>query len=85
MLFAVTIAVGTAVLALLGSSFEAAMVLAIAALTNTGPLITLAADIPVPLIELGDPAKLVLCLIMIMGRLELLAIIALANADLWRD
>ncbi|MCA0920937.1 TrkH family potassium uptake protein [Pseudooceanicola nanhaiensis] len=85
MLFAITIAVGTAVLALLGSSFEAAMVLAIAALTNTGPLINMAADVPVPLIELGDPAKLVLCLIMIMGRLELLAIIALANADLWRD
>ncbi|WP_375690842.1 potassium transporter TrkG [Pseudooceanicola sp. LIPI14-2-Ac024] len=85
MLFAMTLAAATALLALLGSTFEDAMALAIAALTTTGPIMRLAAEAPIDLAALGDASKYVLCVVMILGRLELVAIIALLNPDLWRD
>lgn len=85
MLFAMTLAAATAVLAALGSSFEDAMVMSIAALTTTGPIVTVAAETPIDLAALGPWSKSVLCAVMVLGRLELLAIIALFNPDLWRD
>ncbi|MCX8225751.1 MAG: TrkH family potassium uptake protein, partial [Sulfitobacter sp.] len=53
-------------------------------LATTGPLIEFAADAPIALIELGDPAKVILIGAMVLGRLETLAIIALLTPDLWR-
>ena len=41
-------------------------------------------DAPIALIELGDPAKMILIGAMVLGRLETLAIIALLTPDLWR-
>ncbi|OWU83587.1 potassium transporter TrkH [Oceanicola sp. 22II-s10i] len=85
MLFAITLAAATAVLAALGSSFEDSMVMSIAALSTTGPVMTLGAETPINLAALGPWAKSVLCAVMVLGRLELLAIIALMNSDLWRE
>ena len=85
MLFALSLASVTAILAFLGTDFENAIVLAIAALSTTGPLITAASGDPVPLVEMGAAGKLVLSAAMVLGRLELLAIIALANPMMWRD
>ena len=84
MLFAIALAAVTALLALFGVDFENALVLSIAALTTTGPLVTAAADTPIPLVETAAAVKIVLSAAMILGRLELLAIIALANPALWR-
>jgi len=85
MLFAMTLAASTALLAGLGASFENAVVMSVAALTTTGPLLQMGTETPIHLSQLTDAAKLVLCAVMVLGRLELLAIIALFNPDLWRD
>lgn len=84
MLFALSLAGVSLALAALGSGFEEAMVLSIAALSTTGPLIEVAAETPIRLAELSDAAKLVLSGAMVLGRLETLAIIALLTPDLWR-
>lgn len=84
MLFAMSLALITVILAALGSSFDQALVLSIAALSTTGPLIQSAAETPIQLIELGTAAKAVLCAAMVLGRLETLAIVALLTPNLWR-
>lgn len=85
MLFALSLALITVVLAVLGVDFENAIVLSIASLSTTGPLIEIASENPVDLVELGPWAKAVLSAAMVLGRLETLAIIALLTPDLWRN
>ncbi|WP_407493372.1 TrkH family potassium uptake protein [Pseudooceanicola sp. MF1-13] len=85
MLFALTIAGLMFLLALFGQEFEQATVLAVSALTTTGPLLALATETPIQILDLNLGAKLVFAGGMILGRLELLAFVALLNADLWRD
>jgi trk system potassium uptake protein TrkH len=77
MLFAFTIAIMTAVLALLGVAFEPALVLAIAALTTTGQLADFGASLPIVYGDLTPSVKLALGVAMIVGRLETLALLAL--------
>ncbi len=84
MLFALSLAAVTLLLTFVGASFEDALVMSVATLSTTGPLIEFAADAPISLIELGDSAKMILCGAMVLGRLETLAIIALLTPDLWR-
>lgn len=85
MLFAMSLAVIAAALAALGSPFEQSLVMAIAALSTTGPLTELGGGGPIRLIDLGASAKGVLCAAMVLGRLEMLAIIALLAPDIWRN
>ena len=84
MLFALTIAIVSIALAGFGLTFEEAMILTVAALSTTGPLANVAGDLPIALAVLGDGAKAVLVMAMILGRLETLAIIALLNPEFWR-
>jgi trk system potassium uptake protein len=77
MLFALAIAVTTALLTLLQIEFEPALVLAVAALTTTGPLAEVGAQQPIAFADLSDAVKAVLGLAMIVGRLETLALLAL--------
>ncbi len=84
MLFALSLALVTVTLAALGQNFEASIVLAIATLSTTGPLIESASTVPISVLDVGSAAKLVLCAAMVLGRLETLAIIALFNPGLWR-
>ncbi len=77
MLFAVSIAVTMALLTLAGIAFEPALVLAVAALTTTGPLAAFGGAEPVVYADLSQAAKAVLGLAMIVGRLETLALLAL--------
>ncbi|WP_299350513.1 potassium transporter TrkG [uncultured Shimia sp.] len=83
MLFALSLAFVTIALAGFGASFEDALVMAIASLTNTGPLVEVAAETPIDLVSQSSGLKLVLCAAMVLGRLETLAIIALMSTDLW--
>ena len=85
MLFALSLALVTVVLAALGLEFEEALILAISALSTTGPLTQTAGEVPIALVQMTAPAKLVFCGAMLLGRLETLAIIALVNPGLWRD
>ncbi|TRD23441.1 potassium transporter TrkG [Palleronia caenipelagi] len=85
MLFAITIAACTAALSLAGVDFESAIVLSIAALSNTGPLATDAAAQPIPYSGLTPLARAILAMTMVLGRLELLAIIALFTRNVWRS
>nr|WP_152824093.1 potassium transporter TrkG [Fertoeibacter niger] len=84
MLFAFSIAIVTAALALAGIGFEPALVLAIAALTTTGQLANMAAEVPIAWADLGPWAKAVLAAAMVLGRMETLAILALLAPDGWR-
>ena len=77
MLFAVSIAVTSALLTLAGLDFEPALVLTIAALTTTGPLAALGGADPMIYADLGDWVKAILGLAMIVGRLETLALLVL--------
>lgn len=85
MLFAISLIAVCVALAAAGLDFEQAMVLSIAALSTTGPLIETATEAPIRLIEMTVAAKVIFCAAMIIGRLETLAIIALITPALWRN
>lgn len=84
MLFAISLAFVTISLAGLGAEFEEALVMAIASLTNTGPLVAVAVETPIDLVGQTSAVKLVMCAAMVLGRLETLAIIALMSTELWK-
>ncbi|MGQ0564147.1 MAG: potassium transporter TrkG [Gemmobacter sp.] len=84
MLYALTLAVLIAALALVEVPFEQALVLSVAAVSTTGPLASLAAEAPVAYSALGGAAKAILAAAMVMGRLEVLAILALIAPSVWR-
>ena len=85
MLFAISIAVIMLALSLTGIGFEPAVVLTIAAISTTGPLVSVIGEIGTDFATLPDVAKLIICASMIVGRLETLAIIALFNPGFWRN
>jgi len=84
-LFMLTIALTLAALTLTGTGFEPALTFAIAALTTTGPLATTVLGDAGAYGLLGDGARAILCVAMILGRLEVLAIIALFTPEFWRS
>ncbi|KIC22360.1 TrkH family potassium uptake protein [Leisingera sp. ANG-Vp] len=85
MLFALSLALVSTALAAVGTDFEQSLVLAVAALATTGPLTEIAGSDPIVLSLLTTPAKLILCVAMVLGRLETLAFIALLSPNLWRS
>ena len=84
MLFALALALTTLALAAAGVGFDGALTLAAAALSNTGPLAQIAPADPIAPAELGPAVKLILSAAMVLGRLEMLAIVALMNPRLWQ-
>jgi trk system potassium uptake protein TrkH len=84
MLFALSLTAVSVTLAATGVPFDEAMVLTVAALSNTGPIAGVVLDAPASFIALDAAAKIVLAAAMVLGRLETLAIIALANPAFWR-
>ncbi|WP_186826976.1 TrkH family potassium uptake protein [Shimia ponticola] len=85
MLFLISLSAIMLVLSAMGVGFEPAMILTVATLTNTGPLVEYAASATVTYAALPSFAKLVLCLAMAVGRIETLALIALFNPQFWRS
>lgn len=85
MLFAASIAVTTALLTLTGVAFEPALILAIAALTTTGPLAEVSSADPIAYASLATGVKAILGVAMIVGRLETLALLALILPDRGRS
>lgn len=84
MLYAMTFAIVVAALSLRGLEFEQSLVLTVAAVTTTGPLATMATEIPISIIELTLSEKFILGGAMIVGRVEILAILALLAPGVWR-
>jgi trk system potassium uptake protein TrkH len=84
MLFVLSIGIVMLTLSATGISFEDSLALAIAGLSTTGPLLAISSDTGLSYSEISDASKVVLCVAMILGRLEALAVIALMNASLWQ-
>lgn len=76
MVFILSLSVLVMALVLLGHPLEDALIYASAALTTTGPLIEIAGPEPLTFEALSDPARAVMALGMIMGRLELLMLLS---------
>lgn len=83
-LYGLTLAVTMALLTLFNLSFDDALVLAVASISTTGPLAALAADVPIRYADLTVPVKSVLAAAMVLGRMEVLAILALLAPSAWR-
>ncbi len=83
MLFLVLLALLSILLSLSVRGFDEAVVLSISSLTNTGPLANAVLGSGFIHSDLADPAKLLLCAAMVIGRLELLALISLINPGIW--
>jgi trk system potassium uptake protein TrkH len=66
-----------------GLSFQQGLTLAVAGLTTTGPIIRILGD-GFGYGDLTPPAQAILCAAMIVGRLEVLVIVALFNPVYWR-
>jgi trk system potassium uptake protein TrkH len=84
MLFATSLAGLTLLLAMAGTTFHQAIVLATAGLSTTGPLIVVALPDAPDLITGSDALKTIFCAAMVLGRMETLALIALFNPEFWR-
>jgi len=85
LVFAIAAVVLVAFLMLLGMSFETGLIFTIAAITTTGQLVQVAGDLPLHWSLLSDPAKATLGLGMILGRLEILVLLALLMAQFSRE
>ncbi len=83
MLFLASIALMMLGLAATGLGFEQSLSLAISSLTTTGPAVA-SLDQDLRYDMLGDAARAVLCVGMIVGRIEALVLIALFNPSFWR-
>ncbi len=84
MLFAITTALTMLALTLSGLDFEAALAFSVSALSTTGPLANAVLEGGASYASLDTVPRLILCVAMILGRLETLAIIALLNPEYWR-
>lgn len=84
MLFALSVSVTMLALSLTGLGFEAATTFAVASISTTGPLATVAGKMPLAWAGLDAVARAITAAAMILGRLETLAIIALLNPEFWR-
>jgi trk system potassium uptake protein TrkH len=84
MLFAISIAVVMLALSFDGLSLNDTIVFSIAALSTTGPVATVAGEVPLSYAALSDSARMILAAAMVLGRVETLAIIALLNPEFWR-
>jgi trk system potassium uptake protein TrkH len=84
LIFALTIGVTMALLTVGGMGFEPAMVLAVAAVSSTGSLAEVGGALPLGWSDLGAWARAVTGAAMVVGRLEILAVLALTAPDGWR-
>jgi len=84
MLFAISIGVVMLALSLDGLPLRESIIFAISALSNTGPVVRVAAETPLSFADLGSSAMFILEAAMVLGRVETLAIIALLNPEFWR-
>ena len=83
MLFGLSLAGITLLLAASGLSFETSLALCVSAISTTGPALMMVIEGPFDMIALSGLAKAILCLAMVLGRLEILVILALLRPEIW--
>ena len=76
MVFALTSVVVVGALLMTGMPLENAMIFAVGALTNTGQLAQVAGPSALYWFLLDDPARVILAIAMILGRLEMIVLLA---------
>lgn len=84
MLFMLSLGLSMLALSLTGLGFETSVAAAVAALSNTGPLLQAAAPGASWLTSLTPEGRAVAVVAMILGRVEMLAVIAMLNPGNWR-
>jgi trk system potassium uptake protein TrkH len=84
MLFLAALSVTLLALTLSGMQFDRALIGAISALANTGPAFPLVEQDPAAYAKLPTTARMLLCAAMVLGRIEVLAVVALLNPSWWR-
>lgn len=85
MLFAISTAITMLALTLFGLGFQESLVMATAALSTTGPLVDIVDGAGGTYAALENGPRAILALAMVLGRLEILAIVALFNPEFWRQ
>jgi trk system potassium uptake protein TrkH len=83
MLFMAALSATLLALTLAGMPFEQALVGAISVLSNTGPAFPLVEQDPAAYANLGAATRMILCAAMVLGRIEVLAVVALMNPRWW--
>jgi trk system potassium uptake protein TrkH len=66
-------------------AFENALVAAIAAISNTGPAFGLVTPENVDFLRLSESQRVIMAITMVVGRIEVLAVIALFKTDSWQS
>ena len=84
MLFLISLAVTMIALSAVGVGFDQSLALAIATLTTTGPAIRSLGE-GLAYSDLDGAVRVILCIAMIVGRMEALVIFALFNPAFWRQ
>ncbi len=84
MLFVLSLALVALALSATGISFSDSLLFATAGLSNTGPLAHAAGESFTGYANISDTGKAILCVAMVLGRLEALAVIAVLNPNYWR-
>ena len=83
-LFILVLGATTLALTLTGSPVKEALYLTLATVTNTGPLLPTGDGTQTLVMALPTQAKMILAAAMVLGRLEVLALLALLNPDIYR-
>ncbi len=82
-LFFMALAAATLALTATGLGFEESLALAVASLSNTAPIASIQNTGPIGYLDITDPAMLVLGITMMVGRLEVLAVLSLLSPSYW--
>ena len=83
MLFILALMVGVVGMTLTGIRFERALFASVAALSNTGPAYGMIAGKGAGFADFGAVQQVILAGVMMLGRIETLAFIALLNPGAW--
>ncbi|PIP98090.1 MAG: potassium transporter TrkH [Rhodobacterales bacterium CG18_big_fil_WC_8_21_14_2_50_71_9] len=85
MLYALGVCTVVLGLSVTGAPLDQAFAAAIAAIANTGPAYAMALGAGAAgFSDYGAAGQLILCFAMVLGRVEILAVVALTNPDYWR-
>jgi trk system potassium uptake protein TrkH len=84
MVFVLSFVLVTLGLALTGSTINEAVTLTLATITNTGPIVEQININSESIVDFDFFAKIILVASMVLGRLEVLALLALLNPDIYR-
>ncbi len=84
MLYVLSVVLSALALTATGMNMIDAIIASISILSNTGPLLPLISGDSDAWVKLADAGKIVLCIGMIVGRMETLAVVALLSPRTWR-